>query len=613
MTTLQSESKNKPIKIMKNESRGESGNRAGVRPQAPSSVRSDRKKPDQAAIREKAAATPNVQHVLSQSQGVGGLSQSEKRVLAGMNHDQLRQLLGIDPGKQANSGGWTRVQHRKAPRGKCFHCGGFGHYKVDCPDRPVEDDYAAYREGIKEAFAPKADPAVEVIKPEPKEDDDGFVDPGIDEFEARLRELRDGAPSSSEVDVAAVIRDASPAVLEEMVDIEDGKPVIAGHHVRVNNKWYAVSDGSLKSYNTFRAASVSAPKVVTRLMEWPARTAAAPASGVCGADDESPFLDALEPDEVAAVVDAREVVIINENPEYSLGGVDNQQMRVMIHDVHDVEVTSVMASVGRRLVLLQAALGFLGAYGLLAAVPKVARHSKKVLPVLANVMKDTKFDLGINLFGINPKLSTKVDLATVAADWAGDYGGAPEHPDVSSGVKSYEPSPGWEFVDQPKRSVDWMWWAKCGLLAASALSTAAVVAGVIFDKLMPNYVKYEHLFDERCNLTADMRPTSQRGRDIWFKDALVSNYLVTDGYLWNRSQRREKVSMELFTSCNDARNTTFVDEPERLRQAINLRAGVEDRINQNRYHISTDLIANNTARMAYHYVMGRRRHAAPVF
>lgn len=141
-------------------------------------------------------------------------------------------------------------------------------------------------------------------------------------------------------------------------------------------------------------------------------------------------------------------------------------------------------------------------------------------------------------------------------------------------------------------------------------------------ELIPRSVTYRWVSSCREPAPADMRPTSHKARDGFYQDALISTYEVVDipagvtallpewcGYT---IRRLERVSMELFQSAMEPRTQTLMD-PERVKTAICLRIGVEDRVFMDRSVSSFHLIQAATAAFAWHFYMSRYRNTAQTF
>jgi len=155
-------------------------------------------------------------------------------------------------------------------------------------------------------------------------------------------------------------------------------------------------------------------------------------------------------------------------------------------------------------------------------------------------------------------------------------------------------------------------------LTASALFT-------IHEYVFRPRVRYTFLrrLPPKYNSDRDMRHTSQKVRKAFYQHQQLQEYLVYDcpygihGYMWammhDSFYRTVTISGELFVAICDPRNSLDTLEPSKMYSAMQWRAAMEDRIYTNRYDMANGDVINNTARMAYHWVMSKRRRNERTF
>jgi hypothetical protein len=125
----------------------------------------------------------------------------------------------------------------------------------------------------------------------------------------------------------------------------------------------------------------------------------------------------------------------------------------------------------------------------------------------------------------------------------------------------------------------------------------------------------------------DTRPHSHLVVPLLYQKALFVDYIVVDfpGSLFGLFNaiyfgtfvRRERMSYELFVALMDPRITAGSVENamdyDRVMTNMKLRAGLENRINLDRYEASEYNVAYNTVRLAWHYHMSQKRHVPADF
>lgn len=257
-----------------------------------------------------------------------------------------------------------------------------------------------------------------------------------------------------------------------------------------------------------------------------------------------------------------------------------------------------------KVMILASAVGYV-VTGAASALTGNVVDASDMFGETGDLIKPSDIDSGVRLLPETPVVASVSQLATTlknALSFAGDIA-----------IKMHRGG----YV----RKLSW----ERALLTLVLVPLTASALFTIHEYVFRPRVRYTFLrrLPPKYNSHRDMRHTSQKVRKAFYQDQQLQEYLVYDcpygihGYMWammhDSFYRTVTISGELFVAICDPRNSLDTLEPSKMYSAMQWRAAMEDRIYTNRYDMANGDVINNTARMAYHWVMSKRRRNERTF